>query len=62
MTTDKQRRKERPIARGGVDYFPDAIAEVANVSYVGNQQHNPGGRCIGPRTRAKTTPTAWPGT
>lgn len=42
MTTDKQERKERPITRGVLDYFPDAIAEVANVSYVGNQQHNPG--------------------
>lgn len=42
MTTDKQERKERPVARGVLDYFPDALAEVANVSYVGNQQHNPG--------------------
>jgi hypothetical protein len=42
MTTDKKDRKERPIASGVLDYFPDAIAEVANVSFVGNQQHNPG--------------------
>lgn len=42
MTTDKQARKEMPIARGVLDYFPDAIAAVANVSFVGNQQHNPG--------------------
>lgn len=42
MTTDKKARKEMPIARGVLDYFPDAIAAVANVSYVGNQQHNPG--------------------
>lgn len=42
MTTDKTQRKERPIARGVLDYFPDAIADVANVSFVGNQQHNPG--------------------
>lgn len=35
-------RKERPIATGVLDYFPDAIAEVAYVSFVGNQQHNPG--------------------
>lgn len=42
MTTDKKERKERPIASGVLAYFPDAIAEVANVSYVGNQQHNPG--------------------
>ena len=31
-----------PIARGVLDYFPDAIAEVAKVSYIGNEQHNPG--------------------
>jgi len=42
LPTDKQARKERPIARGVLDYFPDAIAAVANVSFVGNQQHNPG--------------------
>lgn len=41
MTTDKKARKEMPIARGVLDYFPDAVAAVANVSYVGNQQHNP---------------------
>lgn len=42
ISTDKQSRKERPIARGFLDYFPDAIAEVAHVSFVGNEQHNPG--------------------
>jgi hypothetical protein len=42
LTTDKQARKERPIARGVLDYFGKAIAEVAHVSYVGNEQHNPG--------------------
>jgi hypothetical protein len=25
-----------------MDYFPDAIAAVAQVSYKGNEQHNPG--------------------
>lgn len=42
LPTNKQDRKERPIATGVLGYFPDAIAEVAYVSYVGNQQHNPG--------------------
>lgn len=37
-----QNRKEYPMARGLLDYFPDALMEVANVSHVGNQQHNPG--------------------
>lgn len=42
MTTDKKARKESPMARGLLDYFPDALAYVAHVSYVGNEQHNPG--------------------
>ena len=42
MTTDSQARKEQPITRGVLDYFPDAIAEVANTSFVGNRKHNPG--------------------
>lgn len=39
---DAKGRKEYPIATGVVDYFPLAIAEVAHVSFVGNEQHNPG--------------------
>lgn len=39
---DAKARKERPIARGVLDYFPDAIMEVANTSFIGNEQHNPG--------------------
>lgn len=35
-------RKEHPIGTGVLDYFPDALLAVANVSYRGNQQHNPG--------------------
>ena len=34
-------RKETPIFTGVLNYFPDAIKEVAKVSYVGNEQHNP---------------------
>jgi hypothetical protein len=33
-------RKQFPIASGFMDYFPDAIVAVANISYRGNQQHN----------------------
>ena len=35
-------RKERPIATGVMDYFPLALAEVARISKLGNDQHNPG--------------------
>lgn len=36
---DNDARKERPIATGVLDYFPDALAEVARVSKAGNDQH-----------------------
>lgn len=35
-------RKTYPIATGVLDYFPDALAAVAYLSFKGNQQHNPG--------------------
>mgnify|MGYP001612684940 CR=1 FL=1 len=35
-------RKTYPVASGVLDYFPDAIAAVAHVSWAGNEQHNPG--------------------
>ena len=35
-------RKLIPIATGFLDYFPDAIAAVAELSRIGNEQHNPG--------------------
>jgi hypothetical protein len=37
-----QERKDRPLARGVLDYFGDALMEVALVSKTGNDQHNPG--------------------
>jgi len=42
MTNDKTIRKNCPITRGVLDYFPDALTEVAFVSHTGNQHHNPG--------------------
>ena len=35
-------RKLYPITTGCLDYFRDALLMVAHVSYVGNEQHNPG--------------------
>jgi len=35
-------RKGLPVTAGVLDYFPLAIAAVAEVSRVGNEQHNPG--------------------
>ena len=44
-TRDKdkaQRRKEHPVCTGVLDYFPDALLEVAHCSFVGNEQHHAG--------------------
>ena len=42
MTNDKQERKNIPIFSGALMYFPDAIAAVAQCSFIANEQHNPG--------------------
>ena len=42
LPTDAARRKTTPMARGLLDYFPDALAAVAELSKIGNDQHNPG--------------------
>lgn len=42
LKTDSASRKKYPMARGLLDYFPDALAEVSKVSYLGNEKHNPG--------------------
>lgn len=35
-------RKKIPAATGFIDYFPDAMIAVAQLSRIGNDQHNPG--------------------
>ena len=35
-------RKAIPLYSGCIQYFPDALAAVAELSRVGNEQHNPG--------------------
>lgn len=42
LSSNSADRKQIPIYSGVLAYFPDAIAAVANVSFVGNKQHNPG--------------------
>lgn len=39
---EHKKRKDTPVFSGVLKYFPDAIMEVARVSKVGNDQHNPG--------------------
>jgi hypothetical protein len=40
--TKAQTRKEHPVFNGFMMYFPDAMLAVANLSFVANEQHNPG--------------------
>ena len=42
LPTDPVERKKYPIVTGVLDYFPSALLEVSKVSFLGNQQHNPG--------------------
>lgn len=42
LGNDAAERKARPIATGLLDYFPLACAEVARLSKIANEQHNPG--------------------
>jgi hypothetical protein len=42
LPSDPKHRKAIPLTTGVLDYFPDALIEVAKTSKAGNDQHNPG--------------------
>lgn len=42
LSEDPAVRKSTPITTGVLDYFPRALAAVAQCSKAGNDQHNPG--------------------
>lgn len=42
LPTDPKARKNVPLCTGALDYFPLALAAVAECSRMGNEQHNPG--------------------
>jgi hypothetical protein len=42
LECDSVSRKRFPLYEGLVKYFPDALVYVAEVSYVGGEQHHPG--------------------
>ena len=42
LPTEAKARKAIPIVAGCLDYFPAALAAVAELSRVGNEQHSPG--------------------
>lgn len=42
LPKDAASRKQYPMYEGLLKYFPDALAAVSHLSWVGNEQHNPG--------------------
>lgn len=58
LPTDAKVRKQYPMATGLLDYFPDALAEVAHVSFVGNDQHNPGQPLHWDKSKSQDEPDA----
>jgi hypothetical protein len=46
-------RKQRPLWSGVMNYFPDALLEVAFTSWIGNEQHNPGTPLHWDRSKSK---------
>lgn len=42
LPDDPAERKKHPVASGVLDYFADALVAISNVSWAGNEQHNPG--------------------
>lgn len=42
LPTNPQERKDIPVYNGFVRYFPDAIAAIAQLSLIANEQHSPG--------------------
>lgn len=42
LAQDSQGRKDQPMCTGLLDYFPDALAEVSELSRMANEKHNPG--------------------
>jgi hypothetical protein len=52
LPAEPKARKAVPLATGLFDYFPDALIAVAEVSWVGNLQHNNGGPLRWDRTKS----------
>lgn len=42
LPSEASERKKYPVGTGVLDYFPDAMAALARLSWEGNNQHNPG--------------------
>lgn len=50
---EADKRKSLPVATGVIDYFPDALVAIAEVSRRGNDQHNPGKPLHWDRTKSQ---------
>jgi len=53
---DAKGRKSRPVASGVLDYFPDALVAISEVSWHGNEQHNPGKPLHWDRSKSQDEP------
>lgn len=53
LPTDAKGREEWPIYDYQYGYFPDAYLEEVRVSWIGNQQHNPGQKMHWAREKSK---------
>jgi len=51
--TYAEKRKQQPVFSGVLKYFPRALKAVANTSFVGNEQHNPGEALYWNRTKSQ---------
>lgn len=52
LPNDAASRKAIPLATGLLDYFPNALIAVAALSYIGNEQHNPGSKLHWDRSKS----------
>jgi len=53
LPLDAKARKDIPLFRGLLKYFPRACAAVAELSRIGNEQHNPGSPMHWDRTKSQ---------
>lgn len=56
--TESQIRKNTPVYSGFIKYFPLAILEIAKLSKIGNDQHNPGKPLFWDRSKSGDEPDA----
>lgn len=53
LPTEAAARKHIPLYSGLIRYFPHALQAVAELSWIGNQQHNPGQRLHWDRSKSQ---------